>query len=110
MKYFILIVVIIIVISLISIPIFAQPPQKPDSTAAQQQKKYIDSVNALIKEKLYINVAIIDSTYDRIASILSKKEYDQSEAAYQFFTQQLIYTWLEAYRKKQEALSKTQKK
>lgn len=91
--------IIAIILITVSLNCFAQTPASP----AQ------DSVVKLIREKMLINSALIDSTMKRVGEAMSKikatttvKDYELYYEAFEFFRQTMISVWLEENRKKKK--------
>lgn len=84
----------------------AQAPPSPNPVKLNQdslQKAYYDSVNNLIKTKLSITAPVIEAAVDNYKSRVSAKEYESTGKAIDAFIETLMVTWLEAYRKEEEA-------
>lgn len=79
---------LIIVLLIASTSINAQA--KADSI----NKRIADSIDNLVLTKMVITYADFDSTMDRIKSILTVKEFEKWNGAYQFFMGQMVNYWL----------------
>jgi hypothetical protein len=65
-------------------------------------KVKVDSLRKLIATKMVITPALIDSTFSRIESSLTVKQYSENHQAFQFFVRMMELVWLEDNRKKQK--------